>query len=176
MRPTFLRAVAILIPTLLPMVTCSAATYLAKPYFCLNTTSCGYTITPNGTVWLNFSPPPTLPGETDPPAGFSGGTGLFLLPGDHQLTHFAPLCQPLSTTCSAGQWSGQVAFVPSPPSQGATYEVTGKFQTIDLAPGPNEGKSVTGIVDMFIQCQFRRGCEPRQPSAGDAGKITLSVQ
>jgi hypothetical protein len=149
--------------------------YVGTPSFCMNAESCSFGLQPSGAVNLTVLYIVPFPSPGDSPAAFSG-QGQVLIEGDHQWTYFEPTCIKGSTNCDTGTWNGQIAyFSPGNPAYYYNvYEVTGTFTEEDLAPGPNYGLTVSGSLDVFVQCHSSK-CQPRPASGGGPGKITATV-
>jgi hypothetical protein len=149
--------------------------YVGTPTFCMNAESCSYGLQPSGAVNLTVNYVVAFPSPGDPPVPVSG-QGQFLIEGDHQWTYFRPQCYTGSTNCDNAVWSGQIAYFSSgvPAYYNNVYEVTGTFAEKDLAPGPNYGLTVSGSLDVFLQCHASK-CQPRPASGGGPGNITVTV-
>jgi hypothetical protein len=135
--------------------------YVGTPSFCRNAEACTYALQPSGAVALQELYLVTFPNPGQN-VNFSG-QGQVLIAGDHQWTYFAP-----------GSWTGTITFDgPGNPAYYYTeYHIVGTFTGTDTSPGPNYGLSITGTVDMSIECHASK-CHPDPDGAGG---VTVTVK
>jgi hypothetical protein len=139
--------------------------YTGTPTFCINAESCSYSIAPSGAVALQVTYVVPFPNAGES-VSFSG-QGQVFLPGDHQWSYFQPQCPTAATNCSPGRWSGTITYdgPGNPAYYYAEYHIVGTFSGSDTSPGPNYGTTITGTVDMSIECHASK-CHPDPDGAG----------